>query len=159
MAAQVGSLGPQAGRGAIHALRAPARALLVDDSYNSNPDALARALEAAAALPGARHWAVVGDMLELGSAEVAHHRDAGVHAAAAGMELLVGVGTLARGLLEAARERGVQTEWFADAAAAAPWCLEALRDDDVVLVKGSRGVRLERVVSALLEAGRDGGAC
>jgi UDP-N-acetylmuramoyl-tripeptide--D-alanyl-D-alanine ligase len=157
IAGRARTLGPQPGRGRIHALDAPVPALVVDDAYNSNPDALVRALRAAAALPGDRHWAVVGEMLELGSAAPDLHRRCGEQVAESGMELVAGVGELARELVDAARDRGVAGEWFADARAAAGWCRDALRAGDVVLVKGSRGVRLERVVAALLGgAARDG---
>ncbi|HVS16746.1 MAG TPA: UDP-N-acetylmuramoyl-tripeptide--D-alanyl-D-alanine ligase [Thermoanaerobaculia bacterium] len=157
IADQARALGPRAGRGRVHALAEPVPALVVDDSYNSNPDALARALKAAVALPGSRHWAVLGEMLELGSAARELHRRSGEGVAACGIDLVVGVGELARELIDAARAQGVPGEWFADAGAAAPWCRGALRPGDVVLVKGSRGVRLERVVEALLGSTTDDG--
>ncbi|HVS66601.1 MAG TPA: UDP-N-acetylmuramoyl-tripeptide--D-alanyl-D-alanine ligase [Thermoanaerobaculia bacterium] len=154
------ALGPQPGRGFVHALTAPVSALVIDDSYNSNPDALRQAVEARAGLPGKRHWAVIGEMRELGSAAPALHRTAGEQAAASGLERILGVGTLSRELLAAAQAKGVATEWFADAEQAAARARELLEEGDVVLVKGSRGVGLEIVVEALLgdRCGRGSGS-
>ncbi len=143
---------PAAGRGVVH--RRADGALVVDDSYNSNPSALEAALAAAAALPAARRWAVLGDMLELGEGAAAFHREAGRNAARRGFSPIVGVGELARELTEAAREAGAETRWHADVAGAAA-ALPAAGPGDVVLVKGSRGVGLEAVVAALL-AGEGG---
>jgi UDP-N-acetylmuramoyl-tripeptide--D-alanyl-D-alanine ligase len=142
---------PVGGRGAVQAL--PLGVTLIDDSYNSNPVALRRALESARALPGARHWAVLGDMLELGPEGPRYHREEGEAAAELGFAPVVGVGELARELVAGAERRGAGGRWFADAAQAAAWAGSELRAGDVVLVKGSRGVRLEAVVSALRTAG------
>jgi UDP-N-acetylmuramoyl-tripeptide--D-alanyl-D-alanine ligase len=144
------TLEPIGGRGRI--LRLPGGVILVDDSYNSNPLALAGALESARALPGARHLAVLGDMLELGPEAERYHREAGRAAAAAGFSLVVGVGELSRGLVDAVRDAGVPAHWIADADAAAAWVPRRVAAGDVLLVKGSRGIGLERVVEALRRA-------
>jgi UDP-N-acetylmuramoyl-tripeptide--D-alanyl-D-alanine ligase len=155
---------PAEHRGEVH--RLAGGAVLVDDAYNSNPDALARALEGAAALalgaPGAggRRWAVLGDMLELGPEAPRFHREAGEAAARRGFSPVAGVGELARALVAgAAAVGGTETAWFADAGAAAAWAAGRLGPGDVVLVKGSRGVGLEAVVARLLAAAapRSGG--
>jgi UDP-N-acetylmuramoyl-tripeptide--D-alanyl-D-alanine ligase len=125
---------------------------LIDDSYNSNPSALSRALEGAAELPARRRWAVLGDMLELGAEQIRFHREAGREAARRGFSPLAGVGELARPLVTAAREGGAESHWFADASQAAPWAAAELADGDLVLVKGSRGIGLEAVVQELLAA-------
>ena len=125
---------------------------VVDDSYNSNPVALRRALESARALPGARHWAVLGDMLELGPEGPRFHREEGEAAAALGFAPVVGVGELSRHLAEGGAAAGRRSEWFATADEAAAFAAAEAREGDVVLVKGSRGVRLERVVAALRAA-------
>ncbi|HUF78817.1 MAG TPA: UDP-N-acetylmuramoyl-tripeptide--D-alanyl-D-alanine ligase, partial [Thermoanaerobaculia bacterium] len=147
---------PAAHRGAVH--RLPEGVTLVDDSYNSNPDALARALAAAAELAGdaaagggrRRRVAVLGDMLELGPEEDRFHREAGERAARLGFSPLAGVGELARGLAAAAREGGAEAVWLPDAEAATAWAEKNLRPGDLILVKGSRGVGLEAVVERLL---------
>jgi len=138
---------PVGGRGAVRALANGAT--LIDDSYNSNPVALRRALESARALPGRRHWAVLGDMLELGPEAPRFHREEGEAAAGLGFAPVAGVGTLSRELVDGAAAAGVEAKWFATAAEAAPWAHAQLQAGDVVLVKGSRGVHLEQVVAAL----------
>jgi UDP-N-acetylmuramoyl-tripeptide--D-alanyl-D-alanine ligase len=141
---------PAAHRGAVH--RLPEGIVLIDDSYNSNPDALARALAGAAELAGGRKVAVLGDMLELGPDGPRFHRESGERAARLGFSPLAGVGELSRELVTAAREAGAEADWLPDAEAAAGWAEEALRPGDLVLVKGSRGVGLDRVVDRLLAA-------
>jgi len=135
-------------RGVVH--RLPGDVTLIDDAYNSNPDALDRAAESAAALPATRRWAVLGEMLELGPRSAELHRAAGAAVADRGFSLIYGVGSLARPMLESAAGAGATTRWFASAEAAAAEVGAEVRAGDVVLVKGSRGVRLERVVEALL---------
>jgi UDP-N-acetylmuramoyl-tripeptide--D-alanyl-D-alanine ligase len=153
LATAAAAAAPVGGRGAVVAL--PDGATLVDDSYNSNPVALQKALESARALPGSRHWAVLGDMLELGPEAPQFHREAGEGAARLGFSPVVGVGNLSRDLVAGAAAAGAaQTQWFANADEAAGWSAGALRRGDVVLVKGSRGVHLEEVVVAL--RGRQG---
>ena len=145
---------PVGGRGAVRAL--PNGATLIDDSYNSNPVALRRALESARALPGQRHWAVLGDMLELGPEAPRFHREEGEAAARLGFAPVVGVGALARELADGAAVGGAESHWFAKSDEAAAWAPQQLRGGDVVLVKGSRGVRLEKVVAALAGAAAGG---
>lgn len=136
------------GRGEVLSL--PSGAILVDDSYNSNPEAARLALEAARLLDGRRRVAVLGDMLELGAAERRYHWQLGGDAAELGFGLVVGVGELAAETVAAAREAGVETAWFEDARAAGAGVPALIGDGDVVLVKGSRGAALERVVEALV---------
>jgi len=153
IAAAAAELAPAKGRGEVH--RLAGGVLLVDDSYNSNPAALSRALEGTALLPGRRRWAVLGDMLELGPAGEGFHRQAGEEAARRGFDPVIGVGELSRELVHGAeRESGVR--WFATTTEAAEWAVGELRDGDVVLVKGSRGIGLEAVVERLKRARGDG---
>ena len=100
-----GGRGRRAGVDARRAARWPARRTVYDDSYNSNPDAVARALEAVAQLPAQRRWAVLGDMLELGPEAPRFHREAGQRAARLGFDPVVGVGELARELAAGAARR------------------------------------------------------
>lgn len=139
---------PAAGRGVVH--RAAAGFTLVDDSYNSNPDAAGKALAGARALDAARRIAILGDMLELGPTGPSLHEEVGKEAARLGFSPVVGVGPLARGLAGAAAAAGAEAVWLADAAAAASWAAEHVRAGDLVLVKGSRGVGLDAVVGRLL---------
>ena len=129
---------------------------IVDDAYNASPGSMRAALELLAGLPG-RHLAVLGEMRELGDAHAEGHREVGL--ATAALDLLVvvggGPGGPAAGIVEGAREAGLPEDRIrvaADADEAVVRLREAARDGDVVLVKASRGVALERVVDAL--AGR-----
>jgi UDP-N-acetylmuramoyl-tripeptide--D-alanyl-D-alanine ligase len=131
-------------------LRRAGLAQVYDDSYNSNPDAVARALEAVAQLPARRRWAVLGDMLELGPEAPRFHREAGECAARLGFDPVVGVGVLAREIVTGAAAVGVGTAWFPTAAEAAAFASREIRAGDLLLVKGSRGVGLEVVVDHVL---------
>jgi UDP-N-acetylmuramoyl-tripeptide--D-alanyl-D-alanine ligase len=141
-------IAPAAMRGVVH--RATRGFTVVDDSYNSNPDSLRRALESSASLPGTRHLAVLGEMLELGPGGPRFHRESGELAAQLGFSPLAGVGKLAREIVAGAADRGASAVWQEDAASAAQWALSEVRPGDLVLVKGSRRVGLERVVRQLL---------
>jgi UDP-N-acetylmuramoyl-tripeptide--D-alanyl-D-alanine ligase len=162
---------PATGRGVVHrvvlhstpAEGEPAREpggrgelTVIDDSYNSNPDALEKALAGAAQLPAARRLAVLGDMLELGPESPRYHRLGGLAAARLGFDPVAGVGELARELVAGAREGGAAASWHPDAGAAADWAAAAARPGDVVLVKGSRGIGLDAVVRRLLALGETG---
>jgi UDP-N-acetylmuramoyl-tripeptide--D-alanyl-D-alanine ligase len=150
VAAALAAARPAAGRGVVH--RLPGGVTVVDDSYNSSPEAVARALAGVADLPARRRWAVLGDMLELGPTAPGFHREAGERAVAAGFSPLAGVGELARELVAAAAGGGAEAVWFATAAEAAAWAEGVLAPGDAVLVKGSRKVGLEVVVERLLAA-------
>ncbi len=130
-------------------------ATIYDDSYNSNPFALSRALELMAQVEIAgRRIAVVGDMLELGENELQFHRDSG-RAIPRAIDLVAGVGRRSASLLDGAREAGfppTSLHHFADAEAAGTFLLGEVREGDLVLVKGSRGVGLDRAVAMLQEA-------
>ncbi len=148
IAAAAAGARPAAKRGVVH--RLPGGVTLVDDSYNSNPDAVARAIESAALLPAERRWAILGDMLELGPEAPRFHREAGERAAAAGFSPVWGVGPLAVELADGARRQGARADALASAADAAERAAGELRDGDLVLVKGSRGIGLEAVVARLM---------
>ncbi|MDQ3907668.1 MAG: UDP-N-acetylmuramoyl-tripeptide--D-alanyl-D-alanine ligase [Acidobacteriota bacterium] len=133
---------------------------LIDDSYNSNPRSLlsmARSLVEGGKGSGekARRAVVVaGEMLELGEEAAAMHREAGREIAGLGVSLLFGVRGLARELIEGAREGGMTEDaarFFETTDEAAASLLKEVREGDLVLVKGSRGVHTERIVKALRE--------
>lgn len=161
-------LGPEEIRPAIAGLRpSPRRGRLVetargirvyDDSYNSNPRALEAVLKGLTALPAGRKVAVLADMLELGPTSGSLHRHAGEVLAAAGWDVLVAVGPLAAALADGAVAAGLDASAahrFTDAAAAAAAIEDIVREGDLVLVKGSRGMRTETIVDALTGGGKE----
>jgi len=133
--------------------RLPSGVLLVDDCYNANPASMKAALATLRKLAGTgRAVAALGDMLELGAAEADLHRELGADAARTGLAALATFGPRSRLAHEAALAAGVpaadafHTE---DPQALAAFVRERLRPGDVLLVKGSRGMKLERLVEAL----------
>ncbi|MES1954597.1 UDP-N-acetylmuramoyl-tripeptide--D-alanyl-D-alanine ligase [Salinisphaera hydrothermalis] len=127
---------------AIHGAR------LVDDSYNANPGSLAAALSWLGQQSGAR-WAVLGDMGELGDYTESAHRDAGIAAREAGVERLFATGEHSRLTVSAFGDGGA---WYPDhdsLTAALSEALGAATGDVIVLVKGSRSARMDRVADAL----------
>lgn len=125
---------------------------LYDDAYNSNPRALEAALKSLGALPAARKVAVLGDMLELGEDEREFHRQAGAAVARWGWDVLVAVGPLAAHIAEEAATSGLprrNIRTFPDARAAAEAIDRITREGDLVLVKGSRGMKMELIVARL----------
>jgi UDP-N-acetylmuramoyl-tripeptide--D-alanyl-D-alanine ligase len=133
----------------------PGGAVLLDDSYNSNPLAMEKMLETLAAWPGThRRIIVAGEMQELGVTSPDLHRAVGRKCAALGADWLLAVQGNARYFLEGAVEGGMPHErmqFFSTAQEAAEFCRAIIRPGDLVLVKGSRGVALERVVEVLRE--------
>lgn len=125
---------------------------ILDDSYNANAISLRAALETVAAGRGSGRLVIaLGDMLELGAIADEAHRDAGRQVAALGVDEFLGIGPRARLAVEEARAAGLaearHVTTFEDTVA---HLLKRLAPGDVVLVKGSRGMRLERVVDALM---------
>jgi UDP-N-acetylmuramoyl-tripeptide--D-alanyl-D-alanine ligase len=146
-------LRPADRRGTVRRLRGGIT--LIDDSYNSSPDALRKSLEVAAHESRAsRKVAVLGEMLELGEHSPRLHAECGRAAAAAGLDLLYAVGGApARALAAAAIEAGMPASavvYLANSDLAAPVVAGAVRDGDLVLVKGSRGTRTDIVVDRLV---------
>ncbi len=135
--------------------------VVINDCYNANPMSMRAAIDDLALTAPARRVAVLGDMLELGPQAPRLHREVGLHAAAAGVDVLITVGRLAA---EMRTEFDGESYAVADAQAAAEQLELLLCEGDTVLVKGSRGVSLERVAETLgasrgrLEAGVDADA-
>jgi UDP-N-acetylmuramoyl-tripeptide--D-alanyl-D-alanine ligase len=150
------AVGAGAARIALSPLRGEERprvggGLLISDCYNANPVSMEAALTALAerrAAGGARAVAVLGEMAELGPGAPGWHRRVGRLAAAAGIDLLVGVGPLARHYGEGAG-RAVESLWFPALTAAASGLGAVLDPTDIVLLKGSRGAALERLEPTL----------
>jgi UDP-N-acetylmuramoyl-tripeptide--D-alanyl-D-alanine ligase len=122
---------------------------LLNDSYNSNPEALRSMIRTLASRPGRRRILIAGEMLELGELGPTLHTACGKAAAEAGLDMVVGVRGNAEHLATAACAAGVASVFLPDAEAAGQWLKRNLRAGDVVLVKGSRGVHLERAIDAL----------
>jgi len=120
--------------------------VLINDCYNANPMSMRAALDDLAATATGRRVAVLGDMLELGAEERRLHREIGAYARTRGVELLVTVGPRAG---EMEKEMDGPVYRVKDAAEAAEVLAERMRAGDTVLVKGSRGVGLERVAERM----------
>lgn len=126
-------------------------ATILNDSYNSNPEALRSMIATLAGRPARRRILIAGEMLELGQYGPRLHAECGKAAAEAGLDLVVGVRGNAEHLASAACSAGVSALFLPDAEAAGRWLAENLREGDVALVKGSRGVRLERAIEVAKE--------
>ena len=126
-----------------------AGARIVNDCYNSNPEALKSMIHALAAMPAERRILIAGEMLELGLGAPQMHRACGKEAALAGIDLVVGVRGNARFLAEGARQAGVEALFVQSPAEAGAWLRSQLKPGDAVLLKASRGVRLEQALEAL----------
>jgi UDP-N-acetylmuramoyl-tripeptide--D-alanyl-D-alanine ligase len=123
---------------------------VINDCYNANPISMRAALDELATYePPGRHVAVLGDMLELGPSERADHRELGEYAAESGVDVLIAVGPLSE---ETAAAFSGESHHVADAAEAAALAAELVGSGDVVLVKASRGIKLEGVTEALRAA-------
>jgi UDP-N-acetylmuramoyl-tripeptide--D-alanyl-D-alanine ligase len=140
--------------GRVALARTPTGILVVDDSYNANTHSVGRALETLAQLrAGGRTIAVLGDMFELGETEAELHASVGRAAASTGVDVLVAVGPLSKHAAAAAREAGLGRVLEADGAEEAAAHVRAnAKPGDVVLVKASHGMHLERVVKLLTES-------
>jgi UDP-N-acetylmuramoyl-tripeptide--D-alanyl-D-alanine ligase len=150
---RVARIGPADRRGVVR--RLGDGVVVVDDSYNSSPAALMQALRTLAQERRARgRVAVVGEMLELGEHAVPLHEECGRKAAASGLRLLFAVGgSAARHLAQAAVEAGMpeaSVRYLPDSEAAAVEVVAAVQRRDIVLVKGSRGIRCDVVVDRLV---------
>jgi UDP-N-acetylmuramoyl-tripeptide--D-alanyl-D-alanine ligase len=117
-----------------------------NDCYNSNPEAAQSMLDVLLETPAARRIAVLGEMLELGSAAEELHRQVGRYAAGRGVDLLIGVHGAARAMVEAAAQAGVEAQFFEDPAEAGDRARQVARSGDAILFKGSRGVKVEKAL-------------
>jgi UDP-N-acetylmuramoyl-tripeptide--D-alanyl-D-alanine ligase len=121
------------------------------DCYNSSPKALMAAVDTLAAMPAKRHIVVAGEMLELGPGSEQLHRDCGRYIAEIKLDFLLGVRGLAKPMVEAAQEAGMNAEFVETPEAAGEWLARETRDDDAVLLKASRGVKLEKALETWKE--------
>jgi UDP-N-acetylmuramoyl-tripeptide--D-alanyl-D-alanine ligase len=119
---------------------------VINDCYNSNPKALHAMIDALAAMKAGRRIVVAGEMLELGPAGEEMHRAAGRHLAEKKIDVLVGVRGLAQAMVDGAKHSGAQAEFVETPEDAGEWLARETRDGDVVLLKASRGVKLEKAL-------------
>jgi UDP-N-acetylmuramoyl-tripeptide--D-alanyl-D-alanine ligase len=135
--------------------QSPGGVAVIDDSYNASPAAMLSSIETlAAAETAGRRVLAAGDMLELGSWAEDAHREVGLHAAAVGIDTLITVGPLARDIARGAAAGGMAADAihsFTDSHEAAEAIDSIVAAGDTVLVKGSRGIRMERLTQALLD--------
>jgi UDP-N-acetylmuramoyl-tripeptide--D-alanyl-D-alanine ligase len=127
---------------------------ILNDCYNSNPEALKSMIHSLASRKiqnGGRRILIAGEMLELGEYGPSLHAACGRAAAAAALDLVVGVRGNAEHLAAAACTAGVSALFLPDAAAAGNWMVANLRAGDLALLKASRGVRLEQALTIFLD--------
>jgi UDP-N-acetylmuramoyl-tripeptide--D-alanyl-D-alanine ligase len=141
--AALASLAPADKRGQVVKL---GNITIINDCYNCNPKALEAMVDALAAMPAKRRIAVAGEMLELGPAGKDLHRQAGQYIAGKKIDWLLGVQGQAQHMVEAARQAGIPAEFVATPEEAGERLARETRDGDVVLMKASRGVKLERAL-------------
>ena len=116
---------------------------VINDCYNSNPKALESMVSALAAMPARRHIVVAGEMLELGSAGLEMHRRAGSFIGEQKIDVLIGVRGLAQQMVDAAAKSGTDAMFMATPEEAGVWLSKEAKPGDIVLLKASRGVKLE----------------
>lgn len=154
MIQDIRSFRPHPGR--LNPLAGIKRTLVLDDSYNASPASMRAALDALSSFDidtDARRIAVLGDMLELGSASDDHHREIGAYAAKKDVDLLAVVGRRAHLLADAAHAAGLDEKRIVrcnDTVAAAKFLKKNIHSGDVVLVKASEGMRFETIVKELI---------
>ncbi|MCR4280203.1 MAG: UDP-N-acetylmuramoyl-tripeptide--D-alanyl-D-alanine ligase [Candidatus Komeilibacteria bacterium] len=130
--------------------------LIIDDTYNSSPLAAKAAIELLDTLPlneGGKRYAVLGDMLELGAATEDAHRELGFKVAEHGIDCLLSVGERSRDIARGAREAGMPDDFiftFSDCHKAGIFLQDRMKEDDIILVKGSQGMRMEKIVKEIM---------
>ena len=130
--------------------------ILIDDSYNSNPAALESVLKDLSELEAKRKVAILGDMLELGEAQASYHHEAGKHVVQYSWDMLITIGSLSRHMAEGALQAGLdnaQIASFENADEAADHVTNLIQPGDLVLVKGSRGIRTDKIVVSVKKGG------
>ena len=143
IAAALPSLEPADKRGQVVQL---GNITVLYDCYNSSPKALMAAVDTLAALPARRRIVVAGEMLELGTTGEQLHRECGRYIAKSKVDFLLGVRGLSKPMVEAAGDDGMKAEFVATPEEAGEWLARETRDGDVVLLKASRGVKLEKAL-------------
>jgi UDP-N-acetylmuramoyl-tripeptide--D-alanyl-D-alanine ligase len=127
-------------------------ATILNDCYNSNPEAVRAMLDVLRAMPARRRIAVLGEMLELGDWSETSHRGVGSYAAKCGIEVLVGIRGAARQMIDEAIRSGLPASaavFFDDPDSAGEYLRGLVEPGDAVLFKGSRGTHVERALEKL----------
>ena len=145
-AAALEALSPPDKRGQTLQIRG---ATLINDCYNSNPPALRTMVDTLLTLHGRRTIVVAGEMLELGPDASKHHYESGEYMGTRGVNFVVGVRGEAAAIVAGAKAAGVQAMFVPTPEEAGTWLKENLQPGDAVLLKASRGVRLERALEVL----------
>lgn len=140
---------PLAMRQQIHCVN---EVTIIDDSYNASPDSIQSSVNVLCSFRGGKRVAVLADMLELGDFSQKAHFDVGVHAAKAGVDLLFTIGEQAREIARGAQSvyPGIACRSFGSNEEAISELKSTLTGGDAVLIKGSRGMRTDEIVKALL---------
>jgi UDP-N-acetylmuramoyl-tripeptide--D-alanyl-D-alanine ligase len=145
----IAGLAPGKMRGQRHEWRG---ALVLDDSYNSNPEAARSMLDVLKQEAVQRRIAVLGEMLELGRMSETLHRELGEYGTNSGLDVLIGVGGASRFMVEQARRAGLSENaalFFEDPESVGAFLRDFVRPGDGVLFKGSRGTHIERALAAM----------
>jgi len=122
---------------------------VIDDTYNANPASMAAAAAVLAEKDAARRVMIIGDMLELGPQKELLHRQTAHRIVEAGIDLLLGVGAMSRLAVEEAKQLGADAHAFESVEKAGEAITDLLRDGDLVLIKGSRSMGMERLIEAI----------
>jgi UDP-N-acetylmuramoyl-tripeptide--D-alanyl-D-alanine ligase len=133
-----------------------AGATIIDDCYNSNPKALDSMVRSLAQIPARRRIVIAGEMLELGPSGEAMHRDCGQLMGNYGVDFVLGVRGLARFIVEGAESAKVSAQFVGTPEEAGEWLQRNVRPGDLVLLKASRGVRLERALDTWISRAGSG---
>ncbi len=141
----------KAPKGRMNLIDGIKKTLIIDDTYNAGPDSTLAALKVLGRIPG-RRWAVLGDMLELGEYTEEAHRKVGESMASNKIDFLITVGERAR-IIASEAEKGLGEDRvfsFPDAEKAGLFLQDRMESGDIVLVKGSQGMRMEKIVKEVM---------
>jgi len=145
--------------GRMNLIKGKNKIIILDDTYNSSPLAAMAAIETLRDIKIKNKAAILGDMLELGKYTAQEHRKIGELVARSGIDILIGVGPRSQFAIEAAKAAGMTGErrifWFADSEEAGSRAMDILPTGCLTLVKGSQGVRMEKVVEKIMDNPED----
>lgn len=125
---------------------------IIDDTYNASPDSMKAAIDVLMKTRGIRSVAILGDMYELGETSKLQHERVGRYAAQQGVQLLIAIGEDAKEMARGAKEEGLENVmYFSKKDAFYKEMNDIIRKGDVILVKGSRGMEMEKIVKKIME--------